>query len=322
MRASIIDTEFSENTADVDGEAIHTEAFFGETNMYLRGCSFSENSAGDWGGAVYTNSNTAEIHECSFEGNEANYGGAILSDFSFAAISRTMFDCNEAYEEGGAILYEFGEIEISEAAFKGNKARGGGALSLDYVNTIEISSCLLDGNEATDYGGGAIWYSSISPLTFSTNGTVFQNSKSLNPTESSDDIFDVNDEQNIQCGSGSGNCFCDADTSPSVDQNITTNDLPTTCAGAGTGPDCVGCSQTAPSLCSAISRTEAPEVVRTRSETNPLEVSRMSASLMKDIVPPKSLADLPAGMMSDRMVKIKEKMDQMKEKQMEKMGGR
>ena len=100
--------------------------------------------------------------------------------------------------------------------------------------------------------GGAI-YNFGSPSTTGTfiiEDTVFQNNTSLNSFEPSDDIFNE-DAQDIDCGSDSGNCFCDADASTGVVE-ISTNFLSTTCSDAGKGPACSGCRPSVPASCSTI----------------------------------------------------------------------
>ena len=54
------------------------------------------------------------------------------------------------------------------------------------------------------------------------------------------------DERTVECGTGYGNCFCDAN----ISTEISTNDPNTTCAGDGVGPTCSGCAPTMdPILC-------------------------------------------------------------------------
>ena len=315
-RGTIIECEFHDNTSDNSGGAI----YFSGNNMILEGCIFTTNSAEDEGGAIYTSANErTEIRGCSFKENEAFWGGSIYTNFGYTEIVGATFECNEAYQVGGAIYSFNGEIELSESEFTSNTARGGGALVFWFVTDIRISSCLFDGNEGANFGAGAIAYLAFGSSTFIASDNVFQNNKSLNPNQTSDDILDFLNAQDIQCGSDSGNCFCDADTNPSVGMNITTNDLPTTCSGAGRGLDCPGCHETVPVSCSsAISRAGA----MTRSGINDFVGVEVFSSLMKNTDSPKLLADTPADMMSETMMKTKEKMEEMNAKYLEKIGGR
>ena len=288
-RATITECEFLDNISyDASGGAIFVADF---TSMVLERCIFTRNEAHNFGGAIYTaTKGSCEILECSFEENEADLGGAIANILSSTEIVGTTFECNEAYEIGGAIvsaneieddgeIFSFGEIEISDSEFTSNKANeGAGAIA---------------------YIGGPAFI----------NGTVFQNNKSLNSSQLSDDIWDANNAGDIQCGTGSGNCFCNASNDTSVDMNITTNVLPTTCSGADKGPDCPGCHQSAPASCSEM--TWADAMTRSGTDQDAVDVSSFV----------KGTDGTPAHVMSETILKAQEKMDEMRAKYMAKKGG-
>jgi len=288
--------EFDENSAPEDGGAIFLEGGPSAAGSIFYGCHFRGNRAtngdGGGGGAIAHFTASIIVQGCDFSGNSAGLGlgGAIVAFKSETTVNATTFDCNDAFL-GGAIWNEIGSIDISDAEFTGNVAEGGGALVVDSAYS-SVTKCLFDQNIAGGGGGGATAYLSIFGNETSTvNSSIFQNNTSLSPdSEFSDDVLDVNAvffgelSQDIRCGYDSGNCFCDANFTQLP--NITTNDLPTTCAGAdvGTGPSaCAGCVPTPPSVCLASSTAGATTRAGTMPFKNMDEVRTMIEEKMKSM---------------------------------------
>lgn len=197
------------------------------------------------------------LTDSRFDGNSAVVGGALWSgpldvasgERSETTINgaRTLFQCNAATSElsggGGAILTRLGDLSISEAEIIGNSAlRSGGGIYLGINTTSSIHGCLFEQNIAGTVGGGAIASGEFGPTTnfLTMNETVFHGNDVNFTGASSEDIFDFSLPFNsiFECGNGSGNCFCDAGANATIVPNITTNDLPTICSGAGVGPTC------------------------------------------------------------------------------------
>eukprot|EP00563_Minutocellus_polymorphus_P001966 CAMPEP_0181037090 /NCGR_PEP_ID=MMETSP1070-20121207/9213_1 /TAXON_ID=265543 /ORGANISM="Minutocellus polymorphus, Strain NH13" /LENGTH=1054 /DNA_ID=CAMNT_0023114777 /DNA_START=289 /DNA_END=3453 /DNA_ORIENTATION=- len=275
--SNIKNCQFISNSAEDSGGAI---ASFNGDNITAVDSQFTDNGAAI-GGAIYT-TGIARFEDCLFEGNDAIDGGAIFSRRT-TAVTGTQFKCNEASDLGGSIFHFGGDLTVSGAEIVGNTARGlGGGLYLGENTISTLDNCrfeqnnvrgIFNGNAFQGSGGGAIAYAQVFlPTAISThtmNDTVFQNNTS--GSTSSDDILNYdslfnNKANTVSCGAGYGNCFCDANLNPLVAPNITTNDLPTTCSGAGVGLACPDCMPTAaPVVC--------PASVKTRGSTNaPMDI--------------------------------------------------
>ena len=279
-RATITECEFHDNTSKFRGGAIYSRG----KSLVLEGCILAKNEAERNGGAIRTfEVERSEIRECSFEENKAGSGGGAIAKFlGSTEIVGGTFECNEASEVGGAIN-SVGEFENDDGEI--------------FFGEIEILDSEFTSNKASE-GAGAIAY--IGGPAF-INGTVFQDNKSLDPSQLSDDIWDVEDSQDIQCGTGSGNCFCNAETSA---MGISTNVLPTTCSGADKGPDCPGCHQSAPASCS-------DAMTRSGSDQDAVDVSSFT----------KDTDGTPVDIMSETKLRAQEEMEEMEAKYMAKRGG-
>ena len=271
--ATFENCHFDGNSADESGGAVFTT----EASVDFLACEFNKNY-GRFGGGVYLSSGSSTssftachfsennraamllfvdtiVDGCTFEDNIGFLGGAILTRrVKLEIVGGTTFECNSALS-GGAISSNYGSLAISDAKFTNNQALNSGALFL-FRGDSSIENSLFDQNVAIGSTTGAIRYVFSSNHTI--KDTVFQNNTSVLAPE------DIRSLQDIQCGAGFGNCFCDADASPSVRPNITTNDLPTICSGSDVG-SCSGCVPTPPSTCSSTSRADL--MSRTESES-------------------------------------------------------
>jgi len=151
---SIIKSEFTENTAVVDGGAIYTgfssrsfDPTFAGYNINITESTFDSNTAGSQGGAIYTTYIT-NITDSNFTANKAANGGAIFItpdefadfagvEYSDVTINNVTFDANEALYNGGAI-YSNGTLNVNDSTFTNNK-----------MTTHQAAG-------RNDYGGGAI----------------------------------------------------------------------------------------------------------------------------------------------------------------------
>lgn len=131
-----VDCLFKEN-----GGVGHGGAIFNQTGMFvtrLSSCRFTDNFAGNGGGAVWDDSWGMTVTDCIFEGNSANVGGA------FYDRSSTFFNC----------------------LFKSNRAtRLGGGLFINGGRPSAVNNCTFVQNICTEHGGGGISYWPISDLT-------------------------------------------------------------------------------------------------------------------------------------------------------------
>ena len=170
---TIINCTFNNNWADDYGGAIYN----GVNPLTIINCSFNNNKADDeYGGAVYTKGSTY-VSGSSFTDNYANnYGGAIYS--KNLNIINCTFLSNKADDYGGAI-YAYGNTSISDSSFIDNyvNKQGGAIHSSGFLN---ITNSTFRSNKV-DYtfgdGGGAIYTNgstSISGSSFIENSVLGQ----------------------------------------------------------------------------------------------------------------------------------------------------
>ena len=139
------------------------------TNNYIiEGCIFSSNVAStSHGGAMRISGNYGSVMtltNSSFSSNTAgDRGGAVFTTGSLTA-KRTNFTDNVASEKGGAItVWNTGgniPVSISDSYFSNNRAgrSNGGAVYVESDNTaVQIDSCHFVRNTAASGTGGAIY---------------------------------------------------------------------------------------------------------------------------------------------------------------------
>ena len=133
--------------------------FFYSTGT-VTNCNFADNTAGDWGGAVYfDDSSTGSVTNCNFTGNTATgYGGAIR--MYSGSVEKCNFVNNSATGEGGcggAISMYSGTV--SNCNFADNKATGEGGCggAVFFYTNGEVTNCNFTDNKATR-NGGAVFF--------------------------------------------------------------------------------------------------------------------------------------------------------------------
>jgi predicted outer membrane repeat protein len=138
-------------------------------NPTFRNCSFQNNTASQYGGAVYNDaysgSSSPVLINCSFQNNTAEYGGAICnygtpsfssSGTSSPVMTNCSFQNNTAYN-GGAI-YHFSEIGsrvlavLANCSFQNNTASRYGGAVYNFSNNSDfvLNNCVLWGNGGTN----------------------------------------------------------------------------------------------------------------------------------------------------------------------------
>ncbi len=172
------------------GGAITTD----ETEITINNTYFTENAAGQSGGAIYIGENCTDvtITQSTFtmngfdgSGVNATYGGAIRSESTFT-VTRSYFENNSAQDSGGAIYFnrQNAEFNLEYSMFRRNTSSGntsssntgGGAIYLE-IDRGNIESSTFDANTArgtSGIAGGAIYMSnrresSIQNCTFTDN---------------------------------------------------------------------------------------------------------------------------------------------------------
>ncbi|MDO5847936.1 MAG: Ig-like domain-containing protein [Methanobrevibacter sp.] len=98
--ASVSGCTFEDNTAKYYGGAINNQA----TNLAVDGTAFENNAAGVSGGAIYNNE-TLNVDDSTFKDNSAtNYGGAIYTG-KYTKVSNSEFIGNQA--DNGSVIYSY-----------------------------------------------------------------------------------------------------------------------------------------------------------------------------------------------------------------------
>jgi predicted outer membrane repeat protein len=139
---------FESNSADEDGGAIYSR---GTNGFNIDNCTFSDNAAGVYGGAVVTDS-YAVVNSSKFNHNSALAAGAIFSK-DMLNISDSLFNENSA-EVGGAIVLN-DDTGIVNSNITNNSGSNGGAIAVLSDSTLEINGTQFKGNLA-DLGSNNI----------------------------------------------------------------------------------------------------------------------------------------------------------------------
>lgn len=132
---------FESNSADEDGGAIYSK---GTTGFDIDNCTFVNNSAGVYGGAVALE-NPSLVNGSVFENNSALAAGAIFSNDELAVFD-SLFDQNTA-EIGGALVLS-DDTAISNSNITNNNASSGGAIAVISDLTVEINGTQFKDNLA------------------------------------------------------------------------------------------------------------------------------------------------------------------------------
>lgn len=179
IKPLILNSEFLNNEAVTNGGAIYLEDGSNKNEVYVEGSKFVENTAGSYGGAIYSAASKVFLKDSHFEkNNSSQFGGAVFMFGPLSQVENTTFKENSTTYSGGAIYLgntsTDNQINITGSTFENNKAgSNGGAI---YVTTNKI---LIDGSEFlgnTASNGGAIATSASNKI----NSIIVSNSKFLN----------------------------------------------------------------------------------------------------------------------------------------------
>ena len=164
------DCHFEDNHSRDDG--VGGASYFYDALTTYRRCTFLQNGADFWGGAVYFEINGyGHFSDCAFTGNTANEaGGAIGSSQQLGSLANCSFSGNEALR-GGALYVDYAEgFEVAACSFEDNVARasydGGGAISVTY-GTMNVDASSFTNNTAEYSNGGALYLGAGTKLNIS-----------------------------------------------------------------------------------------------------------------------------------------------------------
>lgn len=165
---------FTNNTSEAHGGAVCCS---GSTN-YFTDCVFTGNTStgkSTNGGAIFLQNAgaSAEIINCTFTENTAtNYGGAVeqnnnVTDGALKIVNTTF--TNNTAKGGGALLTWMGDVTVENCSFEHNEATGtsGGAwyASLKTAVTYKVAGCYFGENLSAAHGGAI--------LSTSKNATIY-----------------------------------------------------------------------------------------------------------------------------------------------------
>ncbi|MDR0485134.1 MAG: hypothetical protein LBH29_00225, partial [Elusimicrobiota bacterium] len=191
------DTHITGYSYDSGGAAISVSNSVIDINTNAFILSFINNSAGNFGGAIYNSNSTMTFNNSSitFSGNAANsyddygdFGGAIANYNSIMTFNNSLitFSINSVgntayhYRVGGAIYNSYSTMTFNNSSiiFIGNNANGhssGGAIAnYNSIMTFNNSLITFSGNSVNGYGdGGAIANEFLSIMTFNNSSITF-----------------------------------------------------------------------------------------------------------------------------------------------------
>ena len=148
-------SRFEDNGADLGGAIFAKQ----DSIINMSGNMFVSNSATNWGGVLYSDSNTITIEASEFQDNN---GGVLYSSSSTIIIEGSEFHSNSA-SFGGVLDSSSSTITIEASGFHGNNATYWGGVLYSCSSTITIETSGFHGNNATYWGG--VLYSCSSTIT-------------------------------------------------------------------------------------------------------------------------------------------------------------
>jgi uncharacterized repeat protein (TIGR02543 family) len=148
-------------TADGGGGGIYNTS----SSPTIINCSFVNNQAiTSSGGAIRNLRSDAIIRNNTFSGNRGGRGGAMFNDSATPHLVNCTFSGNEAHTtDGGAIGNSSSSPIIDNCTFTDNQAAGGGGAIGSTASSPDIRNCILWGNQPDQIVGGtpALSYSVI-----------------------------------------------------------------------------------------------------------------------------------------------------------------
>ncbi|HUO07342.1 MAG TPA: choice-of-anchor Q domain-containing protein [Phycisphaerae bacterium] len=148
---------FSQNTAGSLGGAIYAN----QSNTSLINCSFSNNTTSGGtskGGGIYQFAGTVDVTGSTFSGNSSANGGALYNVAGTLTVANSSFSADTASNFGGAIFNDTSLI-LSGSTFSGNSAVDGGGLAS--TNTATVTNSTFVANNASAYGGAIFNFGTI-----------------------------------------------------------------------------------------------------------------------------------------------------------------
>lgn len=144
-----------------------TEKFGGVFNIRnfnkirIEKCTFTNNTAWHWGGAIFAESADISIKSSHFENNSCGqpgppygYGGAICFRYSSSEILKSTFRNNTSTGIGGAVSLEYSDVNLTGNLFISNQSGLGGALGyLRSEPERPVANNIFTQNNSIFFGG-------------------------------------------------------------------------------------------------------------------------------------------------------------------------
>lgn len=167
---------FSADTFGMYGGAFR---IFGFGKIAFRNCTFENNMAIRWGGAVFAKNSDITFTSCTFTGNRCGlalfpwgYGGGFCSVESEPVVAGCYFEGNSATGYGGGASFEYSDPQVHNNIFYNNfGGLAGGFGFLRSTPTRVVSNNLVYSNTARFFGGG---------VACNRSNTVFSNNTIVN----------------------------------------------------------------------------------------------------------------------------------------------
>ncbi len=164
---TLINCTFRNNSAGGYGGAMYNADFSSPT---LTKCAFYGNATDYYGGGVYNFNKSDPIFvDCTFRGNVAGYaGGGVMNFSSSPLMSNCLFDGNSAGSYGGGMLsYSRSRPIVRNCTFHDCSASNGGGAFYCYESSLTLLNSILWGNSAQVGPAAALYAGSVLGLSFS-----------------------------------------------------------------------------------------------------------------------------------------------------------
>lgn len=143
--------KFDDNRSEQSGGAVNND---GGSPSFVS-CSFQHNISATFGGAVYSRGGNVSLLACTVEDNSTRsgaWGGAVFGENATFELHGTDFTRNRSIESGGAVYLLGGIADVSRCTFTGNFSDEARSLFSRGAG-VRIASSHLCGAEAFALGG-------------------------------------------------------------------------------------------------------------------------------------------------------------------------
>ena len=166
---------FSDCSASNSGGAIYTR---GDCQI-ISSCSFTRCSAEKHGGVIYYMGTDGTVINCIFINCSAKNGGSIYWNAENGIINTSTFNYSTATSNGGAIYWDAHGGEITNSTFTNSHARNGGAIYVPENNNVEIKSSIFENNYAEEESGAIYGGTVDDDCTFKNNTGIAVNTTTI-----------------------------------------------------------------------------------------------------------------------------------------------